>query len=66
MVNNLEKKMFYFITKKEQILIEHVNKEIKDCASVSKQKAFKMNRKRHFACIVTAIGLYNLKKQCIK
>ena len=53
--------LFDKISRSEQVLIENVNKFLKDCKSINKDCAFFHGRKKLLYCIITAIGLYNKK-----
>ena len=51
------------ISRNEQVLIEHVNRFIKDCKVLSKKAVFKHSRALHVACVITFCGWYNWKKE---
>lgn len=55
--------LFDYISRKEQICIEHINSHFKRCRSVSKHVQFRHDHATHKACILIACGLYNWKRQ---
>lgn len=61
-VKTTSQKIFDKITRSEQVLIENVNKFLKDCRSINKQDSFRHGEGRLVACVSISIGLYNLKK----
>lgn len=62
-LNTLSKRVFDRITRSEQVLIENVNKFIKDCRSINKLDAFRHGESKLLACVTIAIGLYNMKRK---
>ena len=56
-------KVFDKISRKEQVLIENVNKFIKDCKSIDKNTVFTHGQDKLLACICIATGLYNFKRE---
>lgn len=61
-INSRERELYYLISKKEQVLIEHINCFFKKCKSVNKEDCFIDNQKRLLACIKISLGLYNYKR----
>ena len=55
-------KTFDHQTRREQVLIENVNHILKQNVSINKKTPFIHSRDKLVACIVSCIGLYNLKK----
>ena len=62
-VKTNSEKVFDKISRKEQVLIENVNKFIKDCKSIDKNTAFIHGQDKLLACICIATGLYNFKRE---
>ena len=56
-----EQHIFDTISRREQVLIENANKNIKECRSVNKSDVFRHGEARLLACVFISIGLYNLK-----
>jgi len=61
-VDSLSKIAFFKVSKREQRLIEHVNKFIKGFRSISKEDIFVPNEAKLLACISIDMWLYNLKR----
>jgi len=57
-----EQQHFDFISRKEQILIEHVNRFIKQWKVLSKRVVFKHSRVLHVSCVMISCGWYNMMK----
>ncbi len=61
-VKTWAQRVFDNISRSEQVMIENVNKFIKDARSVNKQDMFRQGPHRLLACVFISIGLYNRKK----
>lgn len=56
-----EKRVFDAISRSEQVVIENVNKFIKDCKSIDKDTSFKHGDEKLLLCVCFGIGFYNMK-----
>ena len=60
-LNSPEKIIFDRISRQEQVVIENVNKFLKDCKSIDKDTSFKHGDEKLFLCICIGMGFYNMK-----
>jgi len=61
-VKSLGKQIFDKQSRKEQIIIEHVNCFIKKCATLSRENKFIHGHDKLIACVISVCGWYNYKK----
>jgi hypothetical protein len=62
-----EAREFDRISRMEQIVVEHVNKHIKDCKDLSKSNQFRHGKDMHMCAVFFCCGWYNyMKKFCGK
>jgi hypothetical protein len=61
-VNTSSRQIFDKISRKEQVIIENVNKFFKDCRSINKLDTFMHGDHRLLVCVFIAVGFYNMKR----
>jgi hypothetical protein len=62
-LNSEESRQFDAISRHEQVLIEHVNKHIKNCKVLSKSNQFHHARHMHMNTVFVCCGWYNFMKK---